>query len=222
MKRVKQCIVVATAVLLAWLAGWWIGGLVQLCCSPEACRHADPAQPPTAPRAQTPVARRRTPHPTGVTTRNHSTSPAPDAPLWEERAARIINLSLGGEESAAMLETLIRNAHARGVVFVGAAGNERTGRPVYPAAYPEVLSVTALDDDGMPMPEANEGPFVDVAAPGVVSFVHGPAWYIAIGTSISSGYVSGAIAGLADRLDQSVPDAEAAVRMLFADEAETP
>ena len=39
--------------------------------------------------------------------------------------------------------------------------------PVYPAAYPDVVAVTAGDKKGNIAPYANRGSFVDVVAPGV-------------------------------------------------------
>ena len=40
-------------------------------------------------------------------------------------------------------------------------------QPMYPAAYPEVVAVTATDDRGRAFRLANRGEYVDIAAPGV-------------------------------------------------------
>ena len=72
----------------------------------------------------------------------------------------------------------------RGVLFLAAAGNEPTTAPNYPAAYPEVLAVTAGGRNGQLASYANRGDFVDVAAPGS-SIIHfdGKA-YLVSGTSV--------------------------------------
>lgn len=56
-----------------------------------------------------------------------------------------INLSLGGTGDSPLLQSLIEQAVAKGVVFVAASGNSGGSTPTYPAAYPGVLSVTAID-----------------------------------------------------------------------------
>jgi subtilisin family serine protease len=57
---------------------------------------------------------------------------------------------------------------AQGFVFVAAAGNDGPAAdPAYPAAYPQVIAVTAVGKDMRNYPYANRGPHIDVAAPGV-------------------------------------------------------
>jgi subtilisin family serine protease len=54
------------------------------------------------------------------------------------------------------------------VVFVAAAGNGGPAAPPgYPAAYREVIAVTAVDDRKRTYDYANRGRYIDVAAPGV-------------------------------------------------------
>src|SRR5262249_22240638 len=81
--------------------------------------------------------------------------------------ATIINLSLGGDGDSPFLSSLIHAAHQQGIVFFGAAGNQPTTAPTFPAAYPDVVAVTAGDRRGNIAPYANRGDFVDVIAPGV-------------------------------------------------------
>ena len=40
-------------------------------------------------------------------------------------------------------------------------------QPMYPAAYPQVVAVTATDERGRAFRLANRGEYVDIAAPGV-------------------------------------------------------
>ena len=56
----------------------------------------------------------------------------------------------------------------KGVVFVAAAGNGGPDAAAgYPAAYEEVIAVTAVDRKGGNYDHANRGTYIDVAAPGV-------------------------------------------------------
>ena len=50
--------------------------------------------------------------------------------------------------------------------MVAAAGNENSSVPSYPAAYNNVVSVSAVDYQNQRAPYSNFGPSVDVAAPG--------------------------------------------------------
>ena len=87
-------------------------------------------------------------------------------------------------------------AAQRGLVLVAAAGNEPTGKPVYPAAYPQVLAVGGVEPDGSPLPISNRGDFVDLSAPATALLPSGtdgsPAAYA--GTSIASAVVANALA----------------------------
>jgi subtilisin family serine protease len=64
----------------------------------------------------------------------------------EEHGAQIINMSLVGP-SDELVHERIADMSAKGVVFVAAAGNGGPAAPPgYPAAYKEVIAVTAVDD----------------------------------------------------------------------------
>jgi hypothetical protein len=112
--------------------------------------------------------------------------------------ANIINLSLGGENDSPLLHSLISEASKRGVVFLAAAGNAPTTAPVFPAAYPEVLAVTAGDRNGNIAQYANRGDFVDLIAPGASVVQFGGQKYVVSGTSSATAYAAGVAAGLAD------------------------
>lgn len=81
--------------------------------------------------------------------------------------AQVINLSLGTRGHSRLLQEVIVDAVVNhDVVIVAAAGNLNSAGPIFPAAEPEVLAVTALDaNQGRPS-FANYGPWVDIAAPG--------------------------------------------------------
>ncbi len=80
--------------------------------------------------------------------------------------ADIISGSWGGAEGSNALRDAIAYAHDEGVVVVAAAGNNGSGEPYYPAAYPEVISVAATDSDDQRWYLSNYGDWVDIAAPG--------------------------------------------------------
>jgi Subtilase family len=85
-----------------------------------------------------------------------------------DAGAKVINLSLESEDGCHVLRLAVADAIGEDVVVVAAAGNGgRHGSPVaYPAAYPHVLTVGALDDGLAPDADSTRGPGVDLAAPG--------------------------------------------------------
>lgn len=114
-----------------------------------------------------------------------------------EQDVRIVNMSFVGPKNE-MLELACQAARARDMVLVAAAGNNGPGAPWgYPAAYDGVIAVTATDAADRLMPQANRGPYVFVAAPGVdmVAPVDGGTDLVT-GTSFAAAIVSGAIANL--------------------------
>jgi len=83
-----------------------------------------------------------------------------------DHGANVINMSLGGGgESSAMAEA-IDYAHKKGVLIIAAAGNSGQNSASYPARYPHVLGVAALDSSGQKADYSNFGAGVDVSAPG--------------------------------------------------------
>lgn len=85
--------------------------------------------------------------------------------------ARVINLSLEFDPSVTAREipsimSAVRFAHERGVVIVGAAGNEATSNIAYPARAPDVISVGATTMDRCLAYYSNDGSRLDLVAPG--------------------------------------------------------
>lgn len=126
--------------------------------------------------------------------------------------ARIVNLSLGGGGESPFLHDLIQQATQQGVLFVGAAGNDPTTTPTYPAAYPEVLAVTAGDRKGDVASYANRGDFVDVVAPGTSIVYFGEQAFLVSGTSTATAYVSGLAAGIAASTGKPLAEVEAQLK----------
>lgn len=83
------------------------------------------------------------------------------------RRIGVINMSLSGPDNA-LLRKVIADALARNIVLVAAAGNDGPrAKPVYPAAYPDVIAVTAVDRNKRIYRRAAHGGHIDIAAPGV-------------------------------------------------------
>lgn len=80
--------------------------------------------------------------------------------------ADVINMSLGGAGESQLMQEAINYAHQKGVVIVAAAGNSGENSADYPARYPQVISVAALDSSGEKAPYSNFGAGVDISAPG--------------------------------------------------------
>lgn len=126
-----------------------------------------------------------------------------------DAGARVVNMSFTGPADP-RLHQMIASARARGVVVVAAAGNEGPRAPAaFPAAYPEVIAVTATDQaDGL-FARAVRGPHVAIAAPGVDVFVAMPdgGYTLTSGTSVAAAHVSGLAALLIERHPAITPEA---------------
>jgi hypothetical protein len=136
--------------------------------------------------------------------------------------AQIINLSLGGDSNSRLVQEVIKAGHEQGIVFLAAAGNEPTTAPTYPAAYPEVLAVTATTRGGQLASYANRGDFVDVAAPGtsLVPFQSRP--YLVVGTSAATANASAVAATFMAASQKRGAELEAQVRQSLAVQAKPP
>ena len=83
-----------------------------------------------------------------------------------DNQADVINMSLGGAGESQLMEDAINYAHSKGVLIIAAAGNSNQNSASYPARYPHVVGVAALDSVGIKAPYSNFGAGVDIAAPG--------------------------------------------------------
>jgi len=112
-----------------------------------------------------------------------------------QNGARVVSLSWGSEVYSEFLAGTVQLAQDKGLIVVASAGNDPINRPVYPAAYPGVLAVSALEPDGSVWSRSNFGSFIFAAAPGVGEFpvgYNGPPGTYA-GTSIASPTVARAL-----------------------------
>lgn len=111
-----------------------------------------------------------------------------------EREARVLNLSLVGPANP-LLERSMARLDELGVLVVAAAGNEGTREPRYPAAYPSVIGVGAVDREGRVYARSNRGLSAEIFAPGVeiLSSVPGDAFAFGSGTSFAAAHLTGAL-----------------------------
>lgn len=87
--------------------------------------------------------------------------------LLASRQIRIINLSLAGPDNATLSASIAELVQVRDRILIAAVGNGGPDKSIaYPAAYPGVIGVTALDRRGRIYRSAQRGPEVDLAAPG--------------------------------------------------------
>ncbi|MCU0818861.1 MAG: S8 family serine peptidase [Beijerinckiaceae bacterium] len=113
-----------------------------------------------------------------------------------EQGARVFNLSFAGPQDRLMARTL-EGAQAKKIIAIAAVGNAGPGTaPLYPAAEPSVLAVTATDASDAVFNRANTGRQVAIAAPGVDVIAAAPErnYAFSSGTSIAAAHVSGLVA----------------------------
>lgn len=119
-----------------------------------------------------------------------------------DMGAHIINYSGGGTEFSQDEKEAIARAQRKGILFVAAAGNEKSNsdkNPYYPADYklPNIISVTAIDPSTEVLITSNWGvESVDIAAPGqnILSLLPNNSYGYLTGTSQATAFVTGAAA----------------------------
>lgn len=142
-----------------------------------------------------------------------------------DHGADVINLSLGDDSDTAHPDpgedAAVRYALDKGAVVVASAGNggEHGDRASYPAAYPGVLAVTAVDRYGERAPFSTRRWYAAVSAPGVDVVIADPdrRYYEGWGTSAAAAFVSGAAALVRSAYPGLGPDR---VRRLLAETAQ--
>jgi hypothetical protein len=140
------------------------------------------------------------------------------------RNARIINMSFAGPKDP-LVERGINAEAARGIVMVAAAGNAGAkSPPLYPAANPNVIAVSATDAQDHLFQASNRGGHIAVAAPGAEVFLPAPdeKYQMTSGTSFSAAYVSGVAALMLERNPALRPDELRAVIMKTARDLGSP
>jgi subtilisin family serine protease len=124
------------------------------------------------------------------------------------RGARIVNMSFAGPKDP-VVERGVAAAAAKGMVLVAASGNAGAkSPPLYPAANPNVIAVSATDAYDKLFAASNRGAHIAIAAPGVDIFLPAPdgKYQITSGTSFSAAYISGLAALVLERNPELKPE----------------
>jgi hypothetical protein len=133
-----------------------------------------------------------------------------------EQRVPVINLSLAGDANRLVAFALRRAVAQRSIVVAAAGNGEPAAAAAFPASEPSVIGVTALDSRSQPYAGANQGDYVDFAAPGVRIWTpraDSTGGY-ETGTSFAAPYVTAAIGGLVTR--DAIIDSIRATAMLAA------
>ena len=122
--------------------------------------------------------------------------------------ARIINMSFAGPADPA-IHRLLEAARKKGIVLVAACGNAGANSPpLYPAADPNVIAVSATDAEDKLFEQSNRGRHIAIAAPGAQILVAAPesGYDVSSGTSYSAAEVSGIVALMLQRKPDLTPE----------------
>jgi hypothetical protein len=112
----------------------------------------------------------------------------------------VINCSWGGWGYSEANHEAVEYVSALGSIIVTAAGNNNSAEPFYPACYPYVIGVAAVDSQNVRTPYSTYGAGVDIAAPGPQSIqpfislnLSNGYGYVTLGTSFSSPIITGLV-----------------------------
>jgi subtilisin family serine protease len=125
-----------------------------------------------------------------------------------QEAIPVINVSLVGPPNR-ILEVIVRQLITRGHIIVAAVGNDGAASPpLYPAAWPGVVGVTAVDERRRVLVEAERGPQVKFAAPGAqMAAAKRPSGYTLVrGTSFAAPIVAGLLSLHLQAVDKVAAD----------------
>ena len=137
----------------------------------------------------------------------------------DEQGVQYVNMSFSGPRDP-LFEKALAAMQKRGVVFIAAAGNQGpTAPPAYPAAYSQVIAVTAVDRKLAGYRYANRGSYVDLAAPGVEIWTALPKAKegYRTGTSFAAPFVTAIIASQPQLRSARLPKAEIVKRLKLQD-----
>lgn len=123
-----------------------------------------------------------------------------------DNGAKVVNMSLAGDEDVPALAQAVDYAWEHGVLCVCASGNENVSFNMYPAAYDNALAVGASNENDQRCTSmdwgqggSNYGPYLDIMAPGkqiigASSMMEEQDYFYNDGTSAAAPFVAGAAA----------------------------
>ncbi len=138
-----------------------------------------------------------------------STSDVANCITWlHDKGAKVISMSLGGGASSTLksaVDYAWKGGAASGSVLIAAAGNDGDSTLNYPAAYPNVVSVAATDQNDSRASFSNANSDVEIAAPGVdiISTWNDGGYNTISGTSMATPHVAGVAAIIRNRYASS-------------------
>jgi subtilisin len=110
----------------------------------------------------------------------------------------VVNMSLGTNSNITSFHEAVQEVYQAGIVLVAAGGNDGPGINTvdYPAAYLEVIAVSAIDAANNVPSWSSRGPEIDLTAPGIniYSTYRGGGYRTMQGTSMSTPHVTGVVA----------------------------
>lgn len=121
---------------------------------------------------------------------------APSIEYAISRGVQVINLAVTFNQDDPDIHRAVLDAVAHDIVIVAAVGSDGNSRRYFPAAWPDVVGVGAIDSSGKVWEQSNTGPDVALVAPGVHILRddnQGRVGY-SDGTSEATAYVSAAAA----------------------------
>ncbi len=113
-----------------------------------------------------------------------------------DHGAHVINMSLGSDSSTLVESSAVAYAISKGVVVVAAMGNDGSSDTHFPAGYPDVVAVGAIDSADHRASFSQTGAHIDVMGPGVdivSTYLDGGTATLS-GTSMATPHVSGVAA----------------------------
>lgn len=125
------------------------------------------------------------------------------------RGVDVISLSLGSSGHDPYVQEAVRRATAAGILVVASSGNDGCDCVLYPANYPEVLAVGALNSSNVRASFSSYGKNLDMMAPG--TSITTPTWNSTNQTSAYASSVNGTsfsaplVSGMATRLLSQQP-----------------
>ena len=128
--------------------------------------------------------------------------------------ATVLNMSLGGTSESAILNDVIQQAEAKGIVIFAAAGNQPVATPTYPAALSGVIAVAATQGNQLAS-YSNYGSFIAIALPGASVVYLGSSAFVVQGTSPATAYATGIAAGAKSASNQTWGQILAAMQQKF-------
>jgi thermitase len=112
-----------------------------------------------------------------------------------DAGANIISMSWGSNSPSKVIEDALKYAYTHGVLLVAAAGNSGSSTKLYPAAYSDVIAVTATDPTDHVANFSSYGDWVELAAPGVDIYSTTPTYPVTLTdegvATINYSYLSG-------------------------------